>query len=226
MKVYLLLVNDEEFFFYSDESEADESREAEPAHRSRFRRWLQRCWHRLQKVFHESNAGAARWARRCWDWLHSMTRPDESMLVRLRSTRRVDLKHPASRTEANVSRIWHDYLGRRGRAHIVALSYNTVIAPLALVLLGPLPGPNLIGYWFAYRAVHHWLILRGIRSVRKGRITTHYHASTTLDQPVKRDPEGKPSHAAVSGNGERLEDYLNFASPSRRDDQETTSPTP
>jgi len=27
VKVYLLLVNDEEFFFYSDDSEADESRE-------------------------------------------------------------------------------------------------------------------------------------------------------------------------------------------------------
>ena len=38
MKVYLLLVNDEEFFFYSDESEADESREDDPAHRSGIRR--------------------------------------------------------------------------------------------------------------------------------------------------------------------------------------------
>ena len=81
----------------------------------------------------------------------------------------------------------------------VYLSYNVLIAPAALALLWPLPGPNLIGYWFAYRAVHHWLILRGIRSVRKGRIVTHYHADTTLDQPVKRDPEGKACHAAVNG---------------------------
>jgi len=144
------------------------------------------------------------------------------MLVRLRSTRRVDLDHPASHTEADVARIWHDYLARRWRVHAVCLSYNTIIAPAALALLWPLPGPNLIGYWFAYRAVHHWLILRGIRSVRKGRIATHYHADTTLDQPVKRDPEGKARHAAVNGNGERLDDYLNFTSPSRTDKNETT----
>ena len=45
-------------------------------------------WHRFQRAWHESDAGVARWARRSWDWLHSMTHPDETMLVRLRSTRR------------------------------------------------------------------------------------------------------------------------------------------
>ncbi len=164
-------------------------------------------------------------ARRCWDWLHSMTRPDESMLVRLRSTRRVDLEHPASHAEADVARIWFDYLARRGRAHVVYFSYNTVIAPLALALLWPLPGPNLIGYWFAYRAVHHWLIWRGIRAVRKGRIATYYHASATLDQPVNRDRDGKAWHAAVNGNGDRLDDYLNFASRSSGDRNVTISPS-
>ena len=225
MKVYLLLVNDEEFFFYSDDSEADESREDDPAPLSGVRGWLQKRWYRVQKVFHEADAGVARWARRCWDWLHSLTRPDESMLVRLRSTRHVDLQHPASRAEEDVARIWHDYLARRWRAHAVCLSYNTIIAPAALALLWPLPGPNLIGYWFAYRAVHHWLILRGIRSVRKGRIATRYHADTTLDQPVQRDPEGKARHAAVNGSGDRLDDYLNFTSPSSMDpDQRVLRP--
>ena len=60
MKVYLLLVNDEEFFFYSDDSEADESREDDPAHRSGIRGWLLERWHRFQKAFHDSQAGAAR----------------------------------------------------------------------------------------------------------------------------------------------------------------------
>ncbi len=221
MKVYLLLVNNEEFFFYSDESEADESRKDETSRHPGIGRWLHRWWQRLQKVFNESSAGAARWARRCWDWLHSMTRPDESMLVRLRSTRCVHLEHPALHTEAEVAAIWHAYLARRYRAHAIWLGYNTLIAPAALVFLWPLPGPNLIGYWFAYRAVHHWLILRGIRAVRKGQITTHYLASSALDEPVQRDREGKASHSAVSAGGDRLGDYLNFASGSRTDDQNT-----
>jgi hypothetical protein len=223
VKIYLLLVNDEQFFFYSDESEADESSEEDPAPAaSGVRRWLEERWHRFQKAFHEADAGVARWARRCWDWLHSLTRPDESMLVRLRSTRRIDLDHPALQTEEDVARIWHGYLARRWRTHAVCLSYNAIIAPLALALLWPLPGPNLIGYWFAYRAVHHWLILRGIRSVRKGRIVTYYHADAALDQPVERDPEGKARHAAVGGSDDRLDDYLNFTSPPRTDKDETS----
>jgi hypothetical protein len=222
----LLLVNDEECFFYSDDSEADESREDDSAPPSGVLGWLQEHWFHYQKAFHEADAGAARWARRCWNWLHSLTRPDESMLSRLRKTRRIDLDHPASHNEAYVAGIWHDYLARRWRTHAVGLSYNALIAPAALVLLWPLPGPNLIGYWFAYRAVHHWLILRGIRSVRKGRIVTHYHADTTLDQPVKRDPEGKARHSAVNASGDRLDDYLNSASSSRPDKSETIPRAP
>ena len=222
MKVYLLLMNDEEFFFYSDDSEADESREADPALQSGLLGWLQDRWYRFQKAFHEADAGAAKWTRRCWDWLHSLTRPDESMLVRLRTTRRIYLDHPASHSEADVAVIWHDYLARRWRSHAFCLSYNALIAPAALALLWPLPGPNLIGYWFAYRAVHHWLILRGIRSVMKGRIVTDYHADTTLDQPVERDPEGKARHSSVISGGTRLDDYLNFASQSHADKDQTT----
>src|SRR3954467_3465478 len=79
VKVYLLLVNDEQFFFYSDESEADQSRVEAPA-RGGWGGWLEGRWHRFQKSWHESDAGVARWARRSWDWLHSMTHPDETML--------------------------------------------------------------------------------------------------------------------------------------------------
>jgi hypothetical protein len=222
VKVYLLLVNDEKFFFYSDDSEADESREDDPTLHSGIQGWLRRRWHRFQTSFNESDARVARWMRRCWDWLHSLTRPDESMLVRLRAARRIHLVHPASHGAANVATIWRDYLARRWRAHAVSLSYNTLIAPAALALLWPLPGPNLIGYWFAYRAVHHWLILRGIGSVMNGRIVTDYHADTMLDQPVKRDADGKARHAAISNGGNRLDEYLNFASPSSPDKDHRT----
>ena len=148
MKVYLLLVNDEQFFFYSDESEADQSRVEAPA-RAGWRGWLEGRWHRFQRAWHESDAGVARWARRSWDWLHSMTHPDETMLVRLRSTRRIDLHHPASRSHDAVAEVWRDYLARKWRRHVLHLCGNALVAPLALALLWPLPGPNLIGYWFA-----------------------------------------------------------------------------
>ena len=129
VKVYLLLVNDKQFFFYSDESEIDESREEDPAPPSGLRGWLQTRWHRFEKAFHEADAGVALWARRSWDWLHSLTHPDETMLVRFRATRRIELHHPASRTAEAVARIWQDYLARKWRRHVIFLSSNALIAP-------------------------------------------------------------------------------------------------
>jgi hypothetical protein len=213
VKVYLLLVNDEQFFFYSDESEADESR-VEAQARGGWRGALEERWHRFQRAWHEADAGVARWARRSWDWLHSMVHPDEWMLVRFRSTRRIDLHHPAARSRDAVARVWFDYLGRKWRRHMIFLCGNAVIAPLALALLWPLPGPNLIGYWFAYRAIHHWLIVRGINRVRKGTIPTEYHPEPSLDLPVSRDHRGKASHEAINGQGHRLDDYMKVNLPS------------
>jgi hypothetical protein len=68
-----------------------------------------------------------------------------------------------------------------------------LVAPLTVVL-APLPGPNLVGYWFVYRAVHHGLILTGLGRARRGLIDMTFRPDDTLDRPgaVERlvaDPE-------------------------------------
>lgn len=205
----MLLDCDGRFFFYSDDSEIDESQVEDPASAAgKPWDWLQKHWRRFRTAFHQSDASAARWARRVWDWMHSRIRPDESMLVRLRSTRRIDLFHPASRTGSDVIALWQAYLACRFRHHLVCLSYNALIAPLALLILWTLPGPNIIGYWFAYRAVHHWLVIRGIRLVKQEAIPTHVHVEAKLEVPVHRDAEGQARHDALHGNLHRLSDYL------------------
>jgi Mitochondrial K+-H+ exchange-related len=213
VKVYLLFVNDEEYFFYSDESETDESEveaEATAQQASGWRSWLEDRWHRFQKVWHQSETGLAGLARRTWDWLHSFFHPDEALLVRLRATKQVDLHHPASRHRDAVAETWRAYLGRKWRKHVVWLSLNAAIAPGALVLLWPLPGPNLIGYWFAYRAIHHWLIVRGLGAVKKGTTPTRYHAESSLDQSIEHDQDGKAKHPAIKGSGVKLDEYVSW----------------
>src|SRR5262249_40718301 len=128
--------------------------------------WLQDRYERLKSAWEHSEARIAVWTRRTWVWLHSWAHPDESMLVRLRSARRIELHHPASRTDAEVRALWRDYLNHRWWRHLLWLSLNSIIAPFTLLLV-PLPGPNVIGYWFAYRAIHHALIVWGIRGVRR-----------------------------------------------------------
>jgi hypothetical protein len=219
VKVYLLFVDDEECFFYSDESEIDDfEAEASAPPVSSWRGWLEDRRLRFQNAWHHSETGLAGWARRNWDWLHSFFHPDESLLVRLRATKRVDLHHPTSRQRDAVAETWRGYLGRKWRSHLVWLSVNSIIAAVTLVLLWPLPGPNLIGYWFAYRAIHHWLIVCGLGAVRKGRTPTRFHAETSLDQPIERDRNGKVRHAAIKGRGIRLDDYVSWTCPTHGSD--------
>ena len=78
------------------------------------------------------------------------------------------------------------------------LIVNGVIAPFS-VLFAILPGPNLIGYWFAYRAIHHSLVVWGIRRVQRNKIPTELHPIAALDLPIERDGDGKMGHAALTG---------------------------
>ena len=206
MKIYLLQIDRERFFFYSDESESshDESEGDDPGSppRQGLCGWLHERYARFKSAWHHADSGAMLWLHRCWDWLHSLARPDEAMLARLRSARRIDLFYPATRTRSDVSAAWRDYLNQQWKRHLLWLSINGVIAPFSM-LFAVLPGPNLIGYWFAYRAIHHLLVIWGIRRVWRGTITTTLHPMADLDRPLEPDGEGKLRHAALAGTAAR-----------------------
>ena len=135
--------------------------------------------------------------------------PDEPMLARLRSARRIKLHHPATRSEGEVLSNWRNYLTRQRRRHFFWLGFNAVIAPIS-VILGPLPGPNLIGYWFAYRAVHHTIVVLGINRVQRNLIPTELHPVELLDRPVEDNGEGTARHAALEGVEEELERHMSW----------------
>jgi hypothetical protein len=212
VNVYLLLVDGERHFFYADETdwqnvERDEAADGAAAKAGFLTRLALRL-RRAREAWRKADGGLALRSRRVWDWLHSKIHPDEAMLVRLRSARQIDLSYPASRTEDEIQGIWRDYLRRRLRSHIFWMIVNGLLAPILGVALWLIPGPNLVGYWFAYRAVHHALIVRGIWRVLKGTIPTVLHPFTSLDEPLRRDVNGHATHAALRECPAKLDTYV------------------
>jgi hypothetical protein len=225
VKIYLLLMSRERFFFYSDESEDEGECTSDPAAPpSRgLRGWLHDRYARFKSAWQHSEASAMRWMRRAWDWLHSFAHPDEAMLARLRSARRIDLHHPATRPGDEVRAIWRDYLAQQWRRHLVWMSINGVIAPFS-VIFAILPGPNLIGYWFAYRAIHHLLVIWGIARVRRNRILTALLPLPALDLPIEYHASGKARHAALGSAAARLDEHVVWHQASKRIEGETRQP--
>ncbi len=194
----MLLKDDRSSLFYSDPDHllADEPPEQDAAPGRGLAGRLLTRWHRFQETFRQADAGVMGWCRRIWVWLHSRTQPDEPLLFRLRTTNRLDLHHPLSQSGAETSMAWQAYLTGRRRRHAIRMIANSLIAPIAGLLLFPLPGPNLIGYWFAYRAIHHTLLIGGIRRALGGKIPITYHPESWLDLRVEGDPWGRRRPAA------------------------------
>ena len=212
MKIYLLSIDRRRSFFYADESEPpDDRRDGDDATMARtagWRGWLLDRWQRFGAVWEHSEAGAVRWTRRAWDWMHSWAHPDETMLGRLRSARRIELHHPASRGAEEVRKLWREYLDHRRWRHVLWMSANAIVAPPALLMLWILPGPNVIGYWFAYRAVHHAMIVWGIRRVRRGGVELTLRPVASLDWPIEVNAEGKARHDALDASATHLEEHV------------------
>jgi Mitochondrial K+-H+ exchange-related len=214
VKIYLLSIDHERFFFYSDPADApsdwddgDDSTEAPP---SGVRGWIRSKFRKFKSEWKQPHSGAMRWVRRSWDWLHSWGHPDEAMLARLWRARAIHLQHPASRPGFEVRELWEGYLARQWRRHLVWLILNGTIAPPAIAILWILPGPNLIGYWFAYRAIHHLLVVWGIRRVRLEKIPTELWPSPALNELIERNGDGKATHPAIGGKAEMLDDHVAF----------------
>lgn len=211
MRIYLLSLDKRRTFFYADESEppddctgADDSCGEETGWRARLREQREQ----FRSVWHESDARVVRWSRRAWEWMHSWAHPDETMLRRLRSACRIELHHPAGRDPEEVSGLWSRYLAQRWWRHLLWLSVNLAVAPPAVMALWVLPGPNVIGYWFAYRAIHHAMIVRGIRRARWGGLPVVLRALPSLDQPIERDDEGRAAHPAIDGPAPLLSEHV------------------
>ena len=207
MEIYLLDIGGEQPVFYSEEPEPSAAEVAATASRSGVRGWLERKYRNLQTAVHDSEEGVGARVRRMWLWLQRRTAADESLLRRLRVAQRIELYHPASMTAEDVRESWSHYLARRRRRHALWLALNLLIAPVTLVL-APIPGPNLIGYWFAYRAVCHALAVLGVRRAQAHETEMLLRPSVELDAALAASRDEQVARLAASLHLAGLEEFV------------------
>ncbi|AMV37702.1 hypothetical protein [Planctomyces sp. SH-PL62] len=203
MKILYLKPEHGRPFFYADPCELAVDESAKP---TGVRAWAERKWAEMEARWKESEGTAARWSRRAWDWLHSGRRPDEELLARLGAVDVVVVRHPASLPERKARTIWKRYLARRARSHLFWLIVDGVLAPVTGLLLWLVPGPNVVGFWFTYRAFNHYVIVRALHRARWNPPPTTFEADEALDAPIHLGVDG-PSHPAVE-DGESLRQHL------------------
>jgi phosphatidylglycerophosphate synthase len=142
--------------------------------------WVARWFGRLQARLLRSDSAIGPRLERAWNWLHQWVAPDENLLLRLRSAREFDIGYPASQSQRAGFWLWNHYLLRRESSNFGWFLVNSFVLPFTLLLV-PLPGPNVVGFWILYRAVCHLLILLGIRQAKKRHIPTAFQPCPALD---------------------------------------------
>jgi hypothetical protein len=220
VQIYLLLLDKDRSFFFADGSHAPGDHpldgESPAAAATGLRGWLYDWLHRFRDAWDHPESRTMRFMHSAWDWLHSWEPPDEAMLARLWQTRAIRLNYPSGHSDGSVRELWRIYLGRQWWRHGVWMTINAAIAPPALLTLWILPGPNLIGYWFAYRAIHHALVIWGIHRVRSGQVPIEWRPIPALDLPVDVSGDGPVSHPAILGTPALLEEHVDWHHKARR----------
>jgi hypothetical protein len=220
MRIYLLNVDTGRRIFYSDGLD-DAEGEKRPGPRGRLGRCEERLGRFKTSMLH-AEGRLALGARRVWGWLQRFRHPDERLLVHLRSATGLEIRYPATMGLAEARLAWDEYLKRRLVRHFLWFAVNLLLSPITL-LLAPLPGPNVIGYWFVYRAVHHFLVLIGLRRAKGGRVATTFHPSVELDVPLVETERNGDPHPAFGCSPEHLDEFLGRSS-SCADTSEIVSP--
>ncbi len=167
--VYLVPIGLGRFELYTEPAD-DTAAAASPEPAGFWGRTIRRLlesWHELARAAHAERGVGAPPGRlaRGRDWL--VRRIAESIaeqrtLWSLRAVSSALFVHPSNLSSASAAAIRERLLTQRRRHHGRWLIANLVgVAATAILVL--LPGPNLIGYYFVFRAIGHFLSWRGAR---------------------------------------------------------------
>jgi len=163
--VYLVPIGSGHFELYTEPAE-DESAGAARENAGFWRRTLHTVhdrWRQTSRAAHATRGDHPGRLVRLSDWL--VRRIAESIaeqrtLWSLRTVSSASFVYPSDLSEASAAAVRERLLAHARRHHGAWLLMNVAgVAVTAILVL--LPGPNLIGYYFAFRVVGHYLSWRG-----------------------------------------------------------------
>jgi hypothetical protein len=135
---------------------------------------------------------------------------EQRLLWALRQQESATLNYPADLAQHEADDIARRILQRDADRHRWWLGIDTLLLLLSALLI-LLPGPNIIGYYFAFRVVGHYLSWRGAR-----------HALETLRWDMRASEELKDVRAAIDMSpSQRTNRLHDIASRLRLDDLPT-----
>ena len=168
--VYLVPIGSGRFELYTEPSDDAPSGSAPDDRDGFWRRTVQRLherwWHaaRAAHAAHATDAPAGRLARARDTMVRRVAESiaEQRTLWSLRRLTSASFVHPSDLSDTSAAAVRARLLALARRHHGRWLLANVVgVAVTAMLVL--LPGPNLIGYYFAFRAIGHYLSWRGAR---------------------------------------------------------------
>jgi hypothetical protein len=180
LKVVLLQLDDEQVLFYIEEEDKDRLVRDDGERSGGLFAFAETQYERFRRMLNESNGAVGQRMKSLWHWLQRKIDPQEALLRSLRRSASVELLYPGNMSEREAFAHWSHFLAAKDRHHIFRVILNTSISPFT-ILLTPLPGPNIIGYWFVYRAFCHTLALMGVRRARNRLRSTRLNSEPLLN---------------------------------------------
>ena len=169
MDVYLLPVGADRYELYCEvPDEPDDAGVVEPP-RGFVRSLIHRFKATIAEAERERRHGKAANVPRGWfgrlrastlRWVAESI-AEQKLLWHLRKQDSACFHYPDDLQESPAIAIRRDQLGRDYKKHRFWLAIDSVLMVVLGVALFAVPGPNVIGYYFAFRVVGHYLSLRG-----------------------------------------------------------------
>jgi hypothetical protein len=149
---------------------------------------------RLPRAEHPRRGWFGRMRARVMRWVAESI-AEQRLLWHLRRQARACLFHPDDVDGAAAIGIMRTQLGRDFDKHRFWLIFDS-LGLVGSFLLVPIPGPNLLLYYFAFRVVGHYLSLRG---ARQGLTATVWQTEpraplTDLRAAMRLDPDSRERH--------------------------------